>query len=44
MVYYFEATGVSGEIDPPVVLYMGKHKEESELRTEIYLENTNIVR
>lgn len=29
MVYYFQATGVSGEVDPPVTLYMGKHKEES---------------
>lgn len=29
MVYYYQATGVSGEIDPPVMLYMGKHKEES---------------
>jgi hypothetical protein len=29
MVYYFKATGSSGEVDPPVTLYMGKHKEES---------------
>lgn len=29
MVYYFKATGVSGDIEPPVTLYMGKHKEES---------------
>ena len=29
MVYYFQATGVSGKVDPPVTLYMGKHKEES---------------
>jgi hypothetical protein len=29
MVYYFKATGVSGEVDAPVTLYMGKHKEES---------------
>lgn len=30
MVYYFKATGISNEVDPPVTLYMGKHKEESE--------------
>lgn len=29
MVYYFKATGVSGEVDPPVTIFMGKHKEES---------------
>lgn len=30
MVYYFEATGASEQLSPPVMLYMGKHKEENE--------------
>lgn len=44
MVYYFETTGLSNETHPPVILYMGKHKEENEdlikwgLPTDIWYE------
>ncbi|CAN6633759.1 hypothetical protein TRVA0_014S01288 [Trichomonascus vanleenenianus] len=30
MVYYFKSTGASGEIKPPVSIYMGKNKDENE--------------
>lgn len=48
MVYYFKATGASGEVDPPVVLYMGKHKTENEdlikwgLPTDIWFHVDNL--
>lgn len=46
MVYYFQATGLSGLVDPPVILYMGKHKEESMydiVHTLILESHTNVL-